>query len=272
MSKDDKDAFAADSDYHFLLDDQDFNLFIQSVRRRSEDSALGLLRRFGMLHKRFRKLPKQFARMTTKRAKKFLLQMIDDFETKGGEHGEVLAGSYIQDYVKAVNRWLDHNDIPPPRKVFAEDADQSARYANEVPPTPTQLKSILEQADFRARAALGIVSFSGVRLGVLGKKKRKGLDGLKIKDLPEMTIKDGKVEFQVIPTLLIVRKEISKIRRQYTTFLCQEAADYLKTYLEWRMNRLKEKLTPESPIITADIFHPHYQGKQHFILPLVSTY
>ena len=228
--------FAVGSEYRYLLDDQDFNLFMQSVRRRSEDSALGLLRRFGVLHRRFHKLPKQFARMTTKRAKRFLLEMIDDFETKGGENGEELAGSYIQDYVKAVNRWLQHNEIPPPRKVFAEDADQSALYSNEVPPTPTQLKDILEQADFRARAALGIVAFSGIRLGILGKKKRKGLDGLKVKDFPEMTIKDGKVEFQTIPALLIVRKEISKIRRQYTTFLCQEGCEYLKTYLEWRMN------------------------------------
>jgi hypothetical protein len=69
------------------------------------------------------------------------------------------------------------------------------------------------------------------------------------------------VEFQTVPTLLIVRKPISKIRRKYTTFLCAEATDYVKTYLEWRMNRLQEKLTPESPIITADIFHPRHQGK-----------
>jgi hypothetical protein len=84
------------------------------MRRRSEDSALGLLCRFGILHKRFHKFPRQFSRMATKRTKKFLLKMIDDFETRGGEHGEVLAGSYIQDYVKAVNRWLEYNDIPPP--------------------------------------------------------------------------------------------------------------------------------------------------------------
>jgi hypothetical protein len=160
--------FALHSNYHYLLDDPDFDLFIQSVRRRSEDSALGILRRFSILHKRFNKLPRQFARMTTKRAKKFLLTIIDDFETKGGEDGSGLAGSYIQGYVKAVNRWLDYNDIPPPRKVFAEGADQSALYENEVPPTPAQLKTILEHADLRARAALAIVAFSGVRLEVLG--------------------------------------------------------------------------------------------------------
>ncbi len=259
----DKEDFAAASNYHYLLDDPDFNLFIQSVRRRSEDSALGILRRFGILHKRFHKLPRQFARMTTKRAKRFLLTVIDDFETKGGEDGSGLAGSYIQGYVKVVNRWLEYNDIPPPRKVFAEGADQSALYENEVPPTPAQLKTILEHADLRARAALAIVAFSGVRLEVLGKKTRQGYDGLKAEDLPEMSINnDGKtVEFQTVPTLLIVRKPISKIRRKYTSFLCAEACDLLKSYLEWRMRRLQEILTPDSPIITADIFHPHHQGK-----------
>lgn len=262
-----KDAFAADSPYRYLLDDTEFARFLRNVRRRSPDSGLILLRRFGLLHKRFQKLPKHFAKMDTKQAKHFELDMIEDFETKGGEHGEDLAGSYIQDYVKAINRWLDFNDISPPRKIVAEGADESALYENEVPPTPQQLKDILKQADQRARAAIGIVAFSGVRLEVLGKKiprKKKtpeGLDGLKVKDLPEMTVKDGKVEFQTIPTLLIVRKPISKIHRKYTTFLCAEACEYLQTYLERRMRESQETLTPESPIITADVFHPHHHGK-----------
>jgi hypothetical protein len=199
--------------------------------------------------------------MDTKQAKHFELDMIDDFETKGGEDGEDLAGSYIQDYVKAINRWLDFNDIPPPRKIVAEGADESPLYENEVPPTPQQLKDILKQADPRARAAIGIVAFSGVRLEVLGKKTLEGLDGLKVKDLPEMTIKDGKVEFQTIPTLLIVRKPILKIHRKYMTFLPDEGTEFLATYLERRMREFHETLTPESPIITADVFHPHHHGK-----------
>jgi hypothetical protein len=255
------DDFAVDSDYHYLLDDPDFRRFIQNVRRRSEGSALELLRRFGLMHRRFQELPKDFAKMDTKQAKRFELDMIDDFETKGGEHGEELAGSYIQNFVKAANRWLEFCDIPAPRKIVAEGAEDSVRYENEVPPTPEQLKTILGQADFRARAAIGIVAFTGVRLEVLGKKTYHGLDGLKVKDLPEMVIKDDQVEFPIIPTLVIVRKPISKIHRKYTTFLCDEGCVYLRIYLEWRMRELHEKLTPESPIITAGIFHPQHRGK-----------
>jgi hypothetical protein len=119
------DDFAIDSPYHYLLDDPDFSRFIQNVRRRAEDSALQLVRLFGLIHRRFKKLPKAFAKMDTRQAKRFLLDMIDDFETKGGEEGEDLTGSYIQNYVKAVNRWFDFNDITPPRKVAAEGADES---------------------------------------------------------------------------------------------------------------------------------------------------
>jgi hypothetical protein len=220
------DDFAVDSPYHYLLDDPDYRRFIRNIS--SLNSAYEMMRRFGLMHPRFQKLPADFAKMDTKQAKRFLIDMIEDFETKGGEDGEELAGSYIQNYVKAVNRWLDFNDVTPPRKVVAEGADESILYENEVPPTPNQLKSILEQGDFRAKAALGIVAFSGVRIQVLGKKTRKGYDGLKVKDLPEMTIKNEKVEFQTIPTLLIVRKSISKIHRKHTTFLSDEGCKYLE--------------------------------------------
>jgi hypothetical protein len=60
---------------------------VQNIRRRSKDSAYETLRRFGRIDKRFHKPPKYFSRMTTKRAKKFLLDMIEDFETNGGEDG-----------------------------------------------------------------------------------------------------------------------------------------------------------------------------------------
>jgi len=54
---------------------------------------------------RFQKLPSDFAKMDMRQAKRFLLDMIEGFETEGGEEGEELAGSYIEDYVKAINRW-----------------------------------------------------------------------------------------------------------------------------------------------------------------------
>jgi len=154
--------FAARSPYKYLLDDPDFRRFIQNIRRQSEDSASETMRRFGMIDKRFHKLPKYFTRMTTKRAKRFLLDMIENFESKGGEDGGDLAGSYIQNFVKSINRWLEYNGITPPKKINVEGAGDSVRYENERPPTPEQLKAILEHADLRARTAISIIAFGGM--------------------------------------------------------------------------------------------------------------
>ncbi len=86
-----------------------------------------------------------------------------------------------------------------------------------------------------------------------------GDDGLKLKDFPELTIKDNNVEFAKVPTLVIIRRPLSKIRKQYTTFLCEEGCDYLKAYLKSRLE-LDEKLTPESPIFTPSksVFAGHH--------------
>jgi hypothetical protein len=100
--------------------------------------------------------------MTTKRAKRFLLDMIENFESKGGEDGGDLAGSYIQNFVKSINRWLEYNGITPPKKINVEGAGDSVRYENERPPTPEQLKAILEHADLRARTAISIIAFGGM--------------------------------------------------------------------------------------------------------------
>ena len=76
-----------------------------------------------------------------------------------------------------------------------------------------------------------------------------GQDGLKIGDLPELKIEGNSVTFSNIPTLVIVRKELSKAGHQYFSFLSEEGCEYLKDYLEERM-RDGEDLTSASPIIT----------------------
>jgi len=74
----------------------------------------------------------------------------------------------------------------------------------------------------------------------------------RVKDLPEMTIKNGTVEFQHVPTIIIVRPESSKARHQHFTFLTEKGCGYVKDYLEERMMS-GEQLTPESPIITPKL-------------------
>ncbi|MEM4067877.1 MAG: hypothetical protein QXV17_13565, partial [Candidatus Micrarchaeaceae archaeon] len=100
------------------------------------------------------------------------------------------------------------------------------------------------------------MAHSGLRPESLG--NYLGDDGLRISDFPEMEIKDGKVTFKNIPTIVIIRPELSKSRRQYFTFLGNEGCFYLKAYLEERINQKEkdkdgnvrmEEITHNSPII-----------------------
>jgi hypothetical protein len=91
------------------------------------------------------------------------------------------------------------------------------------------------------------MAFSGLRPQVLG--DYTGVDGLKIGDLPELEIKEDSVEFYKIPTLVVVRPELSKAKHRYFTFLGPEGCNHLKAYLEKRVAE-GEKLAPESPVIS----------------------
>jgi hypothetical protein len=76
-----------------------------------------------------------------------------------------------------------------------------------------------------------------------------GDDGLRIMDLPELRVEGESVEFEQIPTIVVVRKELSKAGHQYFSFIGEEGCGYIKDYLEMRM-RSGEKLSRDSPIVT----------------------
>jgi hypothetical protein len=132
-------------------------------------------------------------------------------------------------------------------------AEETPTLKHEKVPTKDELRKIFLSGDKRARVACVLVAHSGLRIEVLG--NYLGDDGLRVRDLPEMEIKDGKVEFKKVPTLVIVRRELSKARHQYFTFLSEEGCEYLKDYLEERI-RKGETVGGESPIIT-----PKYKVK-----------
>ena len=76
--------------------------------------------------------------------------------------------------------------------------------------------------------------------------------GLTTGDLPELKIDGDSVDFEKLPTIVIVRKGLSKAGHQYFTFLSEEGCEYLKDYLEERM-REGEDITPNSPVITPKL-------------------
>ncbi|MEM0133948.1 MAG: hypothetical protein QXU18_01795 [Thermoplasmatales archaeon] len=116
-------------------------------------------------------------------------------------------------------------------------------------PEKAELSKILRTGSMRARLAISLLAFSGLRPKTLG--NAEGKDGLKILDFREMKIQNGEVVLEKIPTMVSVRYTLSKAKNTYFSFLSQEGATYLKEYLE---SRIKEGdvLKPDSPLFKLD--------------------
>ena len=110
-----------------------------------------------------------------------------------------------------------------------------------------QQRKIFLSGDKKTRTACVLVAHSGLRLKSIG--NYRGDDGLRVRDFPEIKLDKESVEFVKIPTLIVVRRELSKAKTQYITFLSEEGCDYLKDYLEMR-KRQGEEITQDSAIIT----------------------
>lgn len=109
-------------------------------------------------------------------------------------------------------------------------------------PRKEELRKMLNVADLRDRLIVTVLAVSGLRSGTLVKLKYLHVR----KDL----------EKQIVPIHLRIDADITKGKyRSYSTFLNQEAVDYLKAYLDVRRvgtcSIPPETITDESPLIKA---------------------
>jgi len=230
--------------YSCLLGDVDVGRWFENVARGSRVTAEVYLRRLGSFCKHFNKTPKELLRLSENELYNLMLDYVSFLD------GEGKAGSYIHSALKAVKSWLSHNGIEVKRKIKIRDATDTPTLKGERVPTQEELKKILLSADKKTRVACVLMAHGGLRIGSLG--NYDGIDGLRIKDFPEMRIEGNIVTFEKIPTMVVIRRELSKAGHQYFTFLSEEGCEYLKDYLEERI-RKGEKLTANSPIITPKV-------------------
>ncbi|MEM2027422.1 MAG: site-specific integrase, partial [Candidatus Bathyarchaeia archaeon] len=101
----------------------------------------------------------------------------------------------------------------------------------------------------RARVSIALIAFSGLRPQTLG--NYDGSDGVRLGDFPEAEIRPDGIEFKKVPTMLIVRKNLSKTKHQYFTFVPQQTITYIKEYLEKRAEA-GERLGIDSPLLGFD--------------------
>jgi len=181
-----------------------------------------------------------------------IARFIHRCETKGD------APSYIRNYVKAVTSWLRYNDIRT-REFKIKNADSTPSLVEECVPEKHQLADLFNNATPRGRVTTSFMAFSGTRPMTLGNKD--GTDGLRLKDLPELQIKDGKVTFLAVPTLVVVRGPLSKAGHQYLTFLGPQGCQTLKAELEMRMAR-GEVLHRDSAVVRVKVgYEGHGVGR-----------
>jgi hypothetical protein len=276
------------SPYDFLLKDEKFNEWYLNMRKSSLDTALERKKRFGKLHKMYGMLPSDFLKLGRDGTTQFLRKMVDECEkgkflTKAKKRYKP---STIRNLKKAVLGWMKENgmEITASINVTSRDDDNQQRAT----PKPIHVQQILNATtDPRQKTLISLMAFAGLREEVIG--NAEGTAGLMLKDLPEMEVQnawkevgegkdkklikigEAKVTFKKdasnnerIPTRVIVRQSISKIKKQYQTFLNESGCSYLQQYLEWRMNEKTvrtvdgeqkiipgEILTPESPVVTA---------------------
>jgi hypothetical protein len=227
--------------YTYLFEDPDVRRWYENTARGSRITADVCLRRLGSFCESNKVTPRQFASLSEQELNNMLMDYVSAAEKKG------YAGNYISSTIKALKSWLAHNNRELKVKIKIEGIDETPTLKDERVPTLDELKRIFLSGDSKARTACVFVAHSGLRLQTLG--DYTGHDGLRIGDLPELKIEGNNVTFSNIPTLVIVRKELSKAGHQYFTFLSEEGCEYLKDYMEERM-REGEDLTSASPIIT----------------------
>jgi hypothetical protein len=151
---------------------------------------------------------------------RLLLKFVTDEEARGQAGGSTIT------HLKAVKSWLSFNGITVVRPVKVRGTQETPTLVDERTPTQDELKRILLAATARQRALCALMAFTGVRPEVLG--NYLGDDGLRLKDLPELTLKD-EVHFERIPAMVVVRSSLSKARHRYFTFLGEEGCAYVMT-------------------------------------------
>jgi hypothetical protein len=228
-----------------LLKDETVKRWYENLERGSPLTAKERLRILYRYLKHHDLTPKQLV-VKAKKNRESVEDQLHDFVTKLDREGK--SPGYIKNYIKSVRTWLDYNGIKLIRRIKIRNSESTPTIENEQVPTKEELRNLLTYAGERARVSISLMAFSGLRPQVLG--DYQGLNGLRLKNLPELEITNGIIKFKKIPTLIIVPYQLSKTNNKYITFLNEEGVGYLKAYLEKRFAR-GEKLSKESPIIAT---------------------
>ena len=229
-----------------LLHDQDVRRWYDNMARGSLLTAEGRLRKLGRFCEMHHMTPAQIAVLAIKdmRAATDLLEdHITEMESKGYSPG------YIEDHINSVKSWFGHFDVTAKRRLKITSTGFSPTLQNERIPNAHEMSNIYSKAGLRESVIISLMAKSGLRPGVLG--NHKGLDGLQIRDLPDITMHREKFKHDKTSNRIIVRRELSKANHSYFTFSTRSATEQIVAYLNDRLAH-GEKLCENSPVISPN--------------------
>lgn len=231
--------------YGDLRRNPEIRRWYEDVSRGSRTTGQVYLRRLGLFCKITGKNPLDLLKMNEMQLANLLTDHVSLLEEKGH------SGGYIGSIIKAIKSWLAFNGIKLPRKIKIMNAGDTPTLNDKGLFSQEDLRKVLDSTNIRGRVAISLIAFSGLRLQTLGNEP--GTDGLRLGDLPELKINGDSVEFENIPTVIKVRKELSKKKHKYMTFLGPEGCEYVQLYLTERI-KSGEILDHNSPLLTKSKF------------------
>jgi site-specific recombinase XerD len=238
--------------HRHLLEDEQIRRWYDNLCRGSKVTADVYTRRLGSICTLRGTSPHELVargRKDEEWLRNFLMDLVSELERQGK------AGSYIVSNLKAVKSWLSHNGVEFRRKIKVRGADDTPTLRGKQTLAAGQLRSLFHNSPPHTRCACALIAQAGLRPEVLG--NYDATDGLTVGDLLEMKIEGGRVSFLKIPTMITVRRELSKAGHQYFTFLAREGCEYLQEYLTLRI-RSGEEIDPSSPLIAPERSSRHF--------------
>ncbi|MEM2160738.1 MAG: hypothetical protein QXN55_07285, partial [Candidatus Nitrosotenuis sp.] len=237
-----------------LLAEPDVKRWYNNVARGSPVTAEINLRRLSKFCEDNKITPKELAELGQKdiRAVTDLLQ-----DHISWMESQDYAPLYVQGTITAIKSWLHHFDVFIKRKIKIANADSTPTLEKERVPDGQEMAELFSRANLRQGAVMSLIGKSGLRPEVLG--NHNATDGLMIKDLPDLVIKDL-ATFSIKPPRVVVRKTLSKTRHEYFTFLTDLGAKRLLAYLNDRLVS-GESLLPESPVIAPFSKYVRFRGE-----------
>ena len=237
-----------------LLSDPDVKRWHGNLARGSKITAGVYLRRLGKFCETHHTTPialKDLAVKDIKTATDLLEDHVTMMETNGN------APEYIGGFVKSVKSWLGYFDVEIRRKIKISSTGSTPTLQDERVPDGDEMSEIYSRAGLRESAMISLMAKSGLRPQVMG--NHDGTDGLRMRDLPDLVIHDGKAKCVRTPSRNSEEGTVQDAN-SYLTFSTKSAIDHVVAYLNDRLAR-GESLHADSPVIAPDHVYKTNRGR-----------